>query len=225
MEIDPQVKEVLNTMIWTEDGKTTQFDSEIDLVLRDKVDKFLFSIGGIWKGGVKAHVFQDDPRELIGLNPAKDTGFTISNGLIEQMIAKVGLSKTMDVFVPAGAPAVASRVAPKCATMFCVETDRRKAERLRLEGFNCRTADFVLYKFDIPYSRVIVAAPMDLASLQHALEFVRKNGSLVAVVTDETLDSKDFQDWFKKVKGSNEYYDKPNQTAVHIIWIEKKGRK
>lgn len=250
VKVSEEVLVVLKAMVWSEDGLTAKIVEQVDQKLYVQVDKVLFGLGGVWKSGkIKGHVFQEDPRPMIeGLLETgeivvvKDDFFETPALVVKAMIDRVGISNMMDVLEPsAGAGAIVRLLRPLCASIFAIELDPHRSEKLRLDGFNCKTADFLEYKFDIPYARVFMNPPFskgqDVDHVLHAWEFVSpKNGKLVAVMGEHAFfatdqKSQDFRDWLKKVKGESlplpagSFKDSGTGVNARIVWIEKKGRK
>ncbi len=141
MQISNEVLAELSAIVVT--NNCASIVKQLDRKLYLKVNEALEACGGKWDRKAKAHVFPEDPTELLALVIAtgsvvthKDVGFfPTPTPLAERLVAMAEIKPGMVVLEPsAGEGAIAVEIMKVGAYVYCVERDpgRRKALSARL---------------------------------------------------------------------------------------------
>jgi hypothetical protein len=196
-KITDAVRDVLAAA--TIDATTVRLNGQLDRDLYVQVDKVLRAAGGKWDRKTRAHVFDRDPREALGL--AVETGqatnvkkalqaFYTPPELAARIAALARVEAGHLVLEPSagqGALADAVRAAQPGARVRCVEVDPVAVEHLR-GRYPVDVGDFLGMQ-PVPevdaYDRIVMNPPFtkgqDIAHVTHALGFLKPGGRLVAL--------------------------------------------
>ncbi len=213
INITPEVRAVLESSII--DATSVQLPSyPLARPLYVAVNKVLEAGGGEWNRRVKAHIFQSDPREILGLA-------LTSNVIVDK--AKALKKERQAFYTPASiaeAVAIQARVighivlepsaghgalAKACAkwhahTVECVESDAEACKALDKAGFAVRyEGDFLQFfpKSEVElYMRIVMNPPFtrktDANHVRHAFtHWLKKDGLLTSIVCDDGQDRSD----------------------------------
>jgi len=195
--IDDDVRDVLARSTITDCALT--LPAQLSRELYQRVDKVLRGAGGRWNRAKRVHVFDSDPRALLGL--AVETGEAINRQqllgafytpapLAKRMAHLAGIAPGSRVLEPSagrGALALACRAAG--AEVLCVEIDDVSRAALVKLGFDVLAGDFLHDVAPIrhpPFDAVVMNPPFadgqDVEHVTHALWFLRPGGRLVAIM-------------------------------------------
>lgn len=211
IEIAPEVMDVLNKSTITATSVTLP-PGNLSRDLYVAVNKVLEAAGGKWSKKDKAHVFQEDPRPVLGV--ALETGtvaklvtekqeyqaFFTPKELAQYMVMRADVEgKTvLEPSAGDGALADACKVAG-AKRVDCIELNPRYVDRLAKKGHNVTPGDFLAVEPRPIYDRVVMNPPFtknqDIKHVEHALKCVRPGGAVVAIMASNT-DRK----WFKELK-------------------------
>lgn len=219
VKLDDEVLDVLNRSEITETA--VKLPEQLDRGLYMKLAKVLKAAGGKWNTKAKATLFQDDPREALGL--ALETGeieneqqvrqaFYTPDDLATRMLEEVGHVPNERLLEPsAGKGAIAG----PASTIFgwryilAIDNDPKAIEALHLlstynAGLHVQQGDFLLCTPDALFDAVVMNPPFtgyqELEHVRHAWKFLKPGGCLVSVMTTAMTfrtDRKytDFHDW------------------------------
>jgi len=225
LRFDDDVLEILRNLIWTDDGLTAKITEKLDRPVYEKVNKALFAMGGVWKGGkVQAHVFEKDPRPLVegllqsgAIEVVRDGFFETPEPVVRMMIDKAEIGKNMSCLEPsAGKGAIAKFIKVKTSNLVLIEKNHDRATLLKLEGYDRMEMDFLEYDklCLVPYMRIVMNPPFeegqDVDHVRHAYDLLNaKGGRLIAIMGEHAFFAEDkksveFRAWFKSVKGWSE---------------------
>ncbi len=205
---------------------TAQFDRATYL----QVDKVLKSAGGKWNRKAGVHLFDRDPREILGL--AVETGeavnmkqqlqaFYTPAPLAARMAELADIQPGHLVLEPsAGMGALCEAMNEACreATIVCCDVDPVAVDHLRrqwepLVGSSMEPADFLKVDPVAIYDRIVMNPPFtngqDIAHVTHALDFLKPGGLLVALTAPgwrfaQTKPAAAFRDLVEELDGDVE---------------------
>jgi predicted RNA methylase len=199
--ISPEVIAVLENA--TVEGNTIKLNSpQLDRKLYVKVNDVLERIGGKWKGGkVSAHVFENDPTDLLeavlytGDLPDKNplaffgTPSDLAHQIAEMLKPKNVADGVLEPEAGEGALALAVRDIYPDAQVDCVEIDLSRANKLRALGFNTIEGDFLQLDLGRKYRAIVMNPPFSvkgdsLAYITHiekAFSLLEDGGQLIAI--------------------------------------------
>lgn len=172
-------------------------NEQLERPLYDRVDKVIKAAGGKWNRGKKAHVFTQDPREVLGLAVASGE---IVNRLqtYQEFFTPEPLARELcDSIIPgdrvlepsAGIGRIAAAARDQGARVFCCELHAQNVAALRTAGFLVWEGDFLQLDPDLlrPFDRVIMNPPFsggqEYAHVKHAVQFLRSGGTLISVMS------------------------------------------
>lgn len=160
------------------------------------VNKVLEALGGKWNRKAKAHVFAEDPTDLIDNviltgtydKPNQHDFFATPPTLAESVIELAQIERGMFVLEPsAGEGALAELAWGKGAAVTVVEIDYKRMKKLRERSWHVSIPGDFLELEPWPFDRVVMNPPFsrqqDIDHVVHAWEFVRPGGRLVAVMS------------------------------------------
>lgn len=203
-KISDSVRDVLARSTIT--ATSVQLPEQLDRGLYDQVNKALAGAGGRWDRKSRTHIFERDPRQVLGL--AVETGeavnlrtkfqaFYSTPPLAKRVVTAADLKHDMLVLEPsAGEGALvleALRVAAVSVVMYDIdEAALIKATKaadavIKSSGGSVRTElqDFLAVEPRAHFDAVIMNPPFtggaDMAHVTHAWRFLKPGGVLVAV--------------------------------------------
>lgn len=177
----------------------------LDPRVYERLDEILQGAGGRWDKAEQAHVFPGDaaaalaevlrtrevttPRERVQAQQY----FPTPGPVVEQLLGLAELAPGMEVLEPsAGRGAIAAALAARGCLVDAVEFDPGHAAALK-EGGYARTvsvADFLTLPAEPRFDRVVMNPPFtrgtDVRHVRHALDWLRPDGLLVAVMSHAT---------------------------------------
>lgn len=197
--IPPDVQEVLRSSTITPTSLILP-PGLLPRPLYEAVNKVITNAGGKWNKKAKAHLFTTDPRERLGL--ALATGKTVNQQQVTQAFYTpkeladelAVLANVFDCTVlepSAGHGAIAEACANAGAmAVICVEQDPESCAVLAKKGFDYENADFLTWKADYKFQRVVMNPPFtrnqDVIHVQAALKRLLPGGRLVSVMAGNT---------------------------------------
>jgi phospholipid N-methyltransferase len=164
--------------------------------------------------------------------------------LAQRMADALEMQPGMTVLEPSagkGNLADAVRAAEPGAQIDAVEMSSTLREILKEKGYPLVGSDFMEFKPDELYDRIIMNPPfskgMDADHVRHAYDMLKPGGRLVAITGEgiffrEDQKSKDFREWFDKVGGTSENMEgafldrrevKTTGVASRLLTIDKPG--
>ena len=200
--LDDDVRKVLEAA--QIEGIHLRLTGQLDRPLYEKVNKVLMAAGGVWNKKVKAHIFDGDPREVLGLALAsgsivnKKTAlqqFFTPPDLVTEMIRQAAIVPNDHVLEPsAGIGNLARAIKAAGGVPFCVEIDEVCVKTLKNTADEIIHGDFLdLSPTNVPPSwpntfDVVVMNPpfekdQDIAHAMHATKFLDKGGRIVAIMS------------------------------------------
>lgn len=207
MKIPVDVLEVLGRSIITENSLKLP-EGQLERGLYLAVAKVLKAAGGKWSKKEQAHVFNKDPREVLGL--AIDSGTIVSEKvtlqafytppeIAEKLVGLVELKPRMKVLEPsAGEGALVKAILKKNPRVFVTAIDinpdiEKSLLEIGNEDLEIRIEDFLKAKFKKGRDfRAIVMNPpftkgQDIKHVLHALNYLAHDGVLVSIVSAGSL--------------------------------------
>jgi predicted RNA methylase len=175
---------------------------QLDRKLYTEVDKTLKSAGGKWNKSAKAHLFDRDPREALGL--AVSTGAAVNEKQVKQAFytpteladrvaaranPQIG-EKVLEPSIGEGALALALRRREPSLLVYGYDRDLTAALRAKdALGLlaDVSVADFLLVEPNPTFDLVVMNPPFakdqDIDHVLHAWKFVRPGGRLVSIMS------------------------------------------
>lgn len=198
MNISPEVLEVLNRSTIT-DNSLTLPPEQLDRDLYVKVDKVLKAAGGKWNRKAKAHLFQDDPRKVLGLaietgkivDPKKEfEAFYTPPRLAKLLVEEAKVGPAMTVLEPSageGAIALALREHWASPEIKCFEVRPESFKKIEA-AFATVCCDFLQVEpIGYAFDRVVMNPPFsngqDVDHVMHAWKFLKPGGRLVSIMS------------------------------------------
>lgn len=204
LKLSDEARAVLGRSVIT--PTTLTLPEQLDRKLYVEIDKAIKLAGGKWNRGKACHLFESDPRALLGLAVEEgaivDTKKTLQQfwtplGLAARMADMAGIDTTHRVLEPsAGTGNILRAIAEKRpAFVVAVEIDADLVEKIDpFCDFGCMV-DFLAIvphqdsgPFAHPFDRIVMNPPFhggqDIAHIKHALTFLRPGGRLVAICAD-----------------------------------------
>lgn len=228
LTFSPEVQEIIREKFEIVPGEGGQFLGHLAPVNRKQYEKVIKAIevaGGVWNRKAKAHIFNSDPREALGLivaqgkaTVARDGFYPTPNPLVEQMLTLAFLQRRMRVLEPsAGDGAIAKLVAAKVSplNLVLVEKDPGRAKALREQGYRLvYERDFLLMtpaelgQFDRVYMNPPFELFQDIDHIMHAYSFLLPGGMLVGIMGESAFfrsenKALDFRAWLREVGGQD----------------------
>ena len=213
------------------EGTSVFLPANLDRKLYEQVNKALMAMGGKWNRSVKAHVFGDDPSEL--MEQALETGeitdikkeiqyFPTPETVVDVMLQE--LRKFADVkrvLEPsAGEGAIATRLEGAGYKVEVCEMHMPFRAKLAASGFKVLPEiDFLAVKANGVYDAVVANPPFskqqDVDHVSHMLDMVKPGGVVVAVMSAgvEFRDNKKtnmFREKLNSMCGSHEIVNLPD---------------
>jgi predicted RNA methylase len=206
-KINDEVRAVLEKA--TIDSRSVVLNGQLDRGLYVQVNKVLEGAGGKWNRGLRAHVFERDPREALGL--AIETGVAknvkqelqafytpddVADRLVESVDLPEGAALVLEPSVGGGALVRAVWRKNEHADVIGFDIDRVAVERLqkdkdsRLHVFERDFLEVDSQNFRV-VDRVVMNPPFtkgqDIDHVLHALEFLKPGGVLASIMSGSAL--------------------------------------
>lgn len=199
MKVDNEVLAVLSNAETT--GSILKLTGQLDRALYTRTNKVLEAAGGKWNRKAGGHAFPGDAAEameqilLTGqVTIPQDFGyFPTPAPIFARLLELARIKPGMEVLEPsAGQGAIANAVAT-IATVDCIELLEANADKIAVGG-NVRSllrGDFLAQFPQQRYDRVVMNPPFgkqdDIRHVNHALQFLKPGGLLVAVMATGVL--------------------------------------
>lgn len=197
MKVDNAVLEVLSRAVV--DGPRLMLTGQLDRNMYVSVNKVLEAAGGKWSKKDKAHIFDADAEQRIDeiiltgevVVPKDEFNFFPTPlSVVMRLLDIAELYEGMRVLEPS---AGRGAIALACADMFthvdCIELMDSNYEYLKEEPKyrSVTQSDFLTVNPDPIYDRVLMNPPFakqaDIKHVNHALQFLKPDGLLVAVMS------------------------------------------
>jgi len=163
-----------------------------------RVNRLLEAIGGKWNRKRGGHVFKEDPTDLVEslvltgryTRPDNYGFFPTPAPLVERLLEIADLRPGLSCLEPSAgdgaiAAPVAERVGPE--NLVAVELLDRNVETLRRRGIRVIQGDFLTYRPEQPFDRVVMNPPFsrqaDIDHVWHAWSLLRPGGRLVSIMS------------------------------------------
>jgi predicted RNA methylase len=188
---------------------------QLDRKLYVKVNAVLEAAGGKWSRSAKAHVFAEDPREVIEQilltgeyrNEKQDFGvFYTPPGLAAEAADALEIEPGMFVLEPsAGMGALAKAARERGGHVVCLDVLEKHVDCLIWNRFTAQQKDFLTAEpEEYPrFDRVLMNPPFakqaDAQHVLHALKFLKPGGKLVAIMSAGVTFRE--TDWYRRVRG------------------------
>lgn len=191
--------------------------------LYERVNEVLLALGGKWVGRkVQAHVFEEDPSDLLDAVVSKgkflkpqDVGyFPTPDAVVDRVLELADLRPGMTALEPsAGRGAIAIRMAQVLGfeNVTVVELLNRNATKLVEAGFgSVKWQDFLDLAPEPIYDRVVMNPPFsrlaDIDHVMHAARFLKPDGKLIAITSpswsfNSARKAEQFRDFFEESEG------------------------
>jgi predicted RNA methylase len=184
------------------EGASVRLTGQLDRKTYEAVNEVLERAGGKWNRKTRAHLFDDDPTEILetiiatGQLPAKNPldFFATPAPIVGRMLEAAGkaIHETAQVLEPSagdGAICDGIRAAAPDAAIRAIESDPKRAAKLRQKGYDVLERDFLTYRplgtFEAILMNPPFTAPTDrlayIAHIDHALNMLAPWGRLVAI--------------------------------------------
>ncbi|MBV9025906.1 MAG: hypothetical protein JO362_19440 [Streptomycetaceae bacterium] len=181
------------------DGTARRLPAQLDANLYARTDKVLQAAGGQWSRKAQAHLFREDPSEVIAqlcrtgkITTVQDLGyFPTPPAVVKQPVELAELQPGLTVLEPsAGHVAIAERVAGAGCVVDCVEPLEEHTQALSDAGFTrtATTSDFLTLEARPHYDKETMNPPFakgaDTTHVTHTHRFLTPDGLLAAVISD-----------------------------------------
>lgn len=199
MKVDNQVLTALSSAETA--GSMLKLAGQLDRAVYARTNKVLEAAGGKWNRKAGAHVFPGDAADameqilLTGqVTVPQDFGyFPTPAPMVARLLEAARIEPNMRVLEPsAGQGAIAYEMA-KLAYVDCVELLPANAEKIQVGGkiVSLTTGDFLKQFPRTRFDRVVMNPPFakqdDIRHVMHALQFLRKDGLLVSIMSAGVL--------------------------------------
>ncbi len=200
INVPPNVREVLARSTITADRLILP-DEQLDRKLYEAVNKVIAAAGGRWDRRSRSHLFEHDPRPLLGL--AHETGVVVHRqNVLQAFYTPAALA---DRLVELADPQPNDRVLePSCGAGALIHALIRRVPTLIVhQAYDidstalgkapisfcaaAKVADFLTVESDPIYDVVVMNPPFakdqDIEHVEHAWTFVRPGGRLVSIMS------------------------------------------
>lgn len=224
MQVDTAVMTVLSRAVTVGNALTLVGDLERTLYVR--TNKVLEAAGGVWKRGMKAHVFQGDANDAIEqilltgqITVAQNFGyFPTPAPIVARLLQLAHIEPGMVVLEPSAGQGAIARPVSEITTVDGIELLQGNADKLQAGGYlrDLVVGDFLVQEPVMKYDRVVSNPPFskqaDIHHVNHALKFLKPDGLLVSVMAAGIL--------FRENRLTNEFRDLINSRHGSIEEIE-----
>jgi predicted RNA methylase len=195
VKLTPEVTDVLNRS--TFGTNSVQLPEQLDRKSYEAVNKVIVLAGGKWNRSAKAHIFQEDPREALGL--ALETGEIVDQKKLRQayytpeviadevaMLSNVVGCRVLEPSAGGGA-LVDALLKFGASRVDCIEMEPKCLEILQQKTpHDVIIADFLQVEPQPIYDRVVMNPPFtgnqDTKHILQALKWLNPNGRLFAII-------------------------------------------
>lgn len=242
MKIADDVKNVL-IKSRVEDGKLYLPETQLERKLYVSVNKILEDLGGKWNKKEKAHLFTNDPSDVLDeiINTGEWTDkkkeyqfFETPSQLAKRMVELADIDNEDILLEPsAGKGSILSNF-PKDCSYTAIELMSENCEYLENLGYMVVKKDFL--EVTTFADKIIMNPPFtkhqDVKHILHAWECLRDGGTLVSIVSEspffrEDKISKEFRDWLEENNAdvesleSGEFKESGTMVKTRLIVVKK----
>ncbi len=184
----------------TIEGNSLKLIGQLDRKLYERTNAVLEAAGGQWNRKAKAHLFQQDPKTVLGL--AMESGeilnkkqafqqFFTPTDLAKRIVKIAGIKSGMAVLEPsAGDGAIADQARAAGANVSCIEIQPELHAQLKAKGYTAWNDCFLAHTPDIHvgrYDAIVMNPPFtkdqDIQHVRHAFDLLKPGGILVSVMS------------------------------------------
>ena len=192
MKINNDVLAVLSQA--TINGNAVTLNGQLDRKLYTKTNEVMEAAGGKWNRKAKAHLFDNDPTEIIEqviltgeiLKPQDFGYFPSPEPVVNRLMELADVKPGMFVLEPSAGQGNIAREIAQIATVDCVELLPDNAKHLMDFSNAVLVSDFLQLQPVQMYDRVVMNPPFerqaDILHVQHAFKFLKPGGRLVSVM-------------------------------------------
>lgn len=193
-KLTPEIRDVLERSQIT--GNLLVLPLALERKLYESVNKVLVNCGGKWNRSAAGHIFAGNPREKLGL--ALTNGIAIDEkklfqafytppDLADEIAMQAAVEGQIVLEPSAGDGALADACVKFGAKgVVCCEIRHEAADILFGKRYHVAVGDFLEQKPEVKFSRIVMNPPFtknqDIKHVEHALKFLKKGGTLVAVM-------------------------------------------
>lgn len=242
MKIADDVKNVL-VKSRVEDGKLYLPETQLKRKLYVSVNKILEDLGGKWNKKEKAHLFTNDPSDVLDeiINTGEWTDkkkeyqfFETPSQLAKRMVELADIDNEDILLEPsAGKGSILSNF-PKDCVYTAIELMPENCKYLENIGYTVVNKDFL--EITTFADKIIMNPPFtkhqDVKHVFHAWECLKNGGTLVSIVSEspffrEDKISKEFRDWLKENNAdvesleSGEFKESGTMVKTRLIVLKK----
>ena len=218
IKIDSEVMVVLERSVITE--TTLSLPNQLERSLYEKVSKVIKASGGKWNRSKATHIFDRDPREILGI--AIDTGEIVNQqqlyqevetpeSLADRMVELADILPGDTVLEPSAGPGRIVRAAKAVGAI--VTAVEYQEGQLTERDVRIVTGDFLdmavvdLGQFDAVVMNPPFSNYQDSSHIRHAWEFVKPGGNLVAIASSGIKFRSDkrttgFREWLNTIEAT-----------------------
>lgn len=216
ISLDEVTKEIISRSVITENSLQLPPD-QLERKVYDAVNKVLVAAGGKWNKKLRVHVFESDPRQLLGL-AVEQGAITNLKQEFQEFFTPADVAQNLcdhiaigdRVLEPsAGIGRIAKAAADAGAKVFCCEIQGRHVAELRKDDrLTSWEGDFL--KFDPtwlrPFDHVVMNPPFsegqEYAHIMHAAKFLKRGGTLTSIMSPAMKwrgqkSDMQFRDWLR----------------------------
>lgn len=196
--------------------------TQLERTLYVKVDKALKAIGGKWNRSAKAHLFDEDPAELV--EQLLQTGevvdakkefqfFETPETLAESLVRTAEIKDGMVMLEPSAGRARIAQFMPGCDV---IELNPDNRKYLEERGFDVVHDDFMSYQPDKRYDVIVANPPFSKQQdIDHVHKMLDMADTVVSVMSASVLwrENKKTVDFMKRVESlDGMVYQLPDET-------------
>ena len=199
MQIEPAVINVLEASLI--EGNQLTLMGQLDRKLYTKVDAVLKEAGGKWNRKAKAHIFSEDPTDVLdriilvgAITTQKDFGFfQTSVDLSREVVDRAMIGPHDMVLEPSAGQGRIAIEAAALALVDVIELQEANIDVLNAIGVfaSVTQADFLTVPPERKYDVVVMNPPFakqaDIRHVMHAYKFLKPGGRLVAITSASVL--------------------------------------
>lgn len=199
MQIEPAVVNVLEASLI--EGNRLTLQGQLDRKLYTKVDAVLKEAGGKWNCSAKAHIFSEDPTDVLDriilageITTQKDFGFFETSVTLAREVVDRAMIGPRDLVLEPSAGK--GRIAVEAAALALVDViELQDANIAVLEAIgvfaSVTQTDFLSVEPEPKYDVVVMNPPFskqaDIKHVMHAYKFLKPGGRLVAITSASVL--------------------------------------
>ncbi len=220
--ISDEVLDVLKQS--TIEGNSLKLNGQLDRKLYLNVNKVLELAGGKWDKKSKTHIFESDPKIILGL--AIEEGeildkkqsyqvFYTPKDIAKRMVEIANIKTGTKVLEPsAGEGNIADAAKEAGAIVICCEIQQESVDKLTSKGYLTISGDFLdLPQIIEPFDAILMNPPFtknqDIDHVLKAYSFLKEGGTLVSVMSPGfTFGTQKKRKSFKEFVEKNGYWEK-----------------